>query len=191
MSAINKTHKVAVIVGNPKVNDMSDNAVELLNRIAVIRDSGRFERMFIMPADKAARIAAAAHFHAADAIVAMTTVARISCRRAAKAVALPMLYWNVAANRLVNDDEDRDVPAVGDVLTARQVRRLVDGECVVCGARDEYDFDLGNGYWSCMACQAEFEVEEGARGRIKSAVRRELTSATMDKITREWEVVSG
>lgn len=49
---MDKTYKVAVIVGNPKVNDMSDGATELLNRIAVIRESGRFESMFIMPADK-------------------------------------------------------------------------------------------------------------------------------------------
>lgn len=189
---MDKTYKVAVIVGNPKVNDMSDNAVDLLNRIAVIRDSGRFDRMFIMPADKAARIAAAAHFQAADVIVSMTTVARVSCRRAAKAVALPMLYWNMAANRLVNDDEDRDVPAVGDALTVRQVRRLNDGECVVCGARDEYDSDIGNGYWSCMACQAEFDVaEEGPRGSVKAAVRRELTGALMGAAVKEWEVVNG
>ena len=186
---MDKTHKVAVIVGNPKVNDMSDNAVGLLNRIAVIRDSGRFARMFIMPADKASRIAAYAHFNAADVIVCITPGTRRACRAAAKAVAVPMLYWNVAANRLVNDDEERDTPAVGESLLVAQIRSLHDGECIICDARDEYDFDLGNGYWSCMACQAEFEVEEGARGRIKSAVRRELTSATMDKITREWEAV--
>lgn len=108
---MDKTYKVAVIVGNPKVNDMSDNAVELLNRIAIIRDSGRFERMFIMPADKAPRIAATAHFQAADVIVSVSAGTRRSCRTAAKRVALPMLYWNVAAKRLVNDDEDRDETA--------------------------------------------------------------------------------
>lgn len=187
---MDKTYKTAVIVGDPKINDMSDNATELMTRICMIRDSGRFERMFVMPADKAPRIAATAHFQAADVIVSVSAGTRRSCRTAAKRVALPMFYWNVAAKRLVNDDEDRDVPAVGDALTVRQVRRLNDGECVVCGARDEYDFDIGNGYWSCMACQSEFEVEEGPRGRIKNAVRRELTSATMNAAVKEWDEVT-
>jgi len=186
---MDKTYKVAVIVGNPKVNDMSDNAVQLLNRIAIIRDSGRFDRMFIMPADKASRIAATAHFQAADVIVSVIAGTRVSCRRAAKAVALPMLYWNMAANRLVNDDEDRDVPAVGDALTVRQVRRLVDGECVVCGARDEYDFDVGNERWGCMACGAEFSLEVGERDRVKWAKReKDFEDQVADAEAGEWNV---
>lgn len=188
---MDKTYKVAVIVGDPKINDMSDNATELATRICMIRDSGRFDRMLIMPADKAPRIAATAHFQAADVIVCVSAGARRSCRTAAKRVALPMLCWDAGVKRLVNDDEDRDVPTVGDALTVRQVRRLNDGECVVCDARDEYDSDIGNGYWSCMACQSEFEIEEGPRGRIKSAVRRELTSATMDVAVKGWEETNG
>jgi hypothetical protein len=186
---MSKTYKVAIIVGNPKVNDMSDNAVALLNRIATIRDSGRFERMFIMPADKAPRIAAKAHFEAADVIVSVTAGTRRSCRTAAKAVALPMLYWNVYANRLARDDEERDVPEVGAALMAGQVQRLRDGECVVCGARDEYDFDIGNERWGCMACGAEFSLVLGERDRVKSAKRaKDFEDQVADAEAGDWNV---
>lgn len=67
-------------------------------------------------------------------------------------------------------------PEIGQTLTKEHLRQLRGGQCPVCGACDEYDFDLGNGYWSCMACNAEFEVAETRHGKsIKSAVRRDIT----------------
>jgi hypothetical protein len=145
--------------------------------------------MFIMPADKAPHIAAKANFEAADVIVSVTAGTRRSCRTAAKAVALPMLYWNVYANRLARDDEERDVPEIGDALMVGQLRRLHDGECVVCGARDEYDFDIGNERWGCMACGAEFNLELGERDRVKSAKRaKDFEDQVADAEAGDWNV---
>lgn len=163
--------KRALTVGMPKVNDQSDEAAKTLNVIARIIESKRFDAMVCVYPDTSPRLAAKAHFEAVDVIVCVAPRSRRACRTAAKRVAIPMFYWDAKADRLVNDDGERDVPAVNDRLTDAQLDRLHDGWCPACGTGDEYDTARDGTLWYCLACPAQFAVTLGGRGGIKSAAR--------------------
>lgn len=86
--------------------------------------------------------------------------------------------------------KNETIPSVGQELSRAQINSLVTlGQCVVCGARDEYDFDSGNERWGCMACGAEFNLELGERDRVKSAKRaKDFDDQVADAEAGDWNV---
>ncbi len=168
---IDKAMKRALVVGLPAVNDQSDAAGKTLAVFSRLMDSKRFGAMVCVRPDTSPRLAATAHFEAADVVVCVPPGSRRACRTAAKHVAVPMFYWDSSVDRLVNDDGERDVPAVNERLTKTQLDRLHDGWCAACGAGDEYDTANDGELWYCLACPAQFEVTLGRRGGMKSATR--------------------